>query len=111
MPSAGSGGACCGGAVSATASPRPAPSTRRPVAAHPAHLPSLYTRASGRRHPRWEPDAVIPLVRIGAGGAGRPASLPRQDWGALQSTTNLPQGNELSDSYDEKLRAISQLAF
>src|SRR2546428_12338448 len=30
---------------------------------------------------------------------------------ALQSTTNLPQGNELSDTYDEKSRAISQLAF
>jgi len=58
----------------------------RPMAAHPAHLPSLSVRAPGRHHPRWEPDAVIPHVRICAGGAGRPASLPRQDWGGLQST-------------------------
>ena len=46
------------------------------------------SRAARRRHPRWEPDAVIPHVRICAGGAGRPVSLPRQDWGALQSATN-----------------------
>ena len=38
------------------------------------HAPTL----SVRHHPRQEPDAGKPQVRICAGGAGRPASLPRQ---------------------------------
>src|SRR3989442_11045685 len=64
----------------------PAPKPGLPLAADPAHLSSLSVRAPGRRHPRWEPDAGIPHVRICAGGAGEPASLPRQDWGGLLST-------------------------
>jgi hypothetical protein len=27
--------------------------------------------------PRWEPDAVVPRVRVCAGGGGQPPSLPR----------------------------------
>jgi len=57
-----------------------------PAPAVPAHLSSVSTRAPRRCDPRWEPDAVAPHVRICAGGAGRPASLPRQDWGGLQGT-------------------------
>jgi hypothetical protein len=40
--------------------------TRRPVGAP-------------RQHPRQEPDAVVPLVRIRGGGGGQPSSLPRPD--------------------------------
>ena len=32
------------------------------------HLSSLSTRAPGRHYPRWEPDAVMPHVRICGGG-------------------------------------------
>src|SRR5262252_485140 len=40
-------------------------------------LPSLSSRALGRPHPRWEPDAVTPLVRIYGGGCERSRSLLR----------------------------------
>ena len=63
-----------------------------PLAASAAHLPALSLRAPRRRHPRWEPDAVVPLVRICAGGAGRPASLPRHPerrWSAHRAAERL----------------------
>src|SRR6266851_4191617 len=40
-------------------------------------LSSLSSRALGRLHPRWEPDAVTPLVRICGGGHERSWSLLR----------------------------------
>ena len=40
----------------------------RAVAPVGSYLPPLSSRASGRPHPRWEPDAVMPLVRICGGG-------------------------------------------
>src|SRR5439155_19253781 len=70
-----------------------------PVATIPAHLPSVPARAPRRRYPRQEPDAVVPHVRICAGGAGRPASLPRKDWGGdsrgLEGTPGEGLGNKL----------------
>ncbi len=45
------------------------------VASARAHLSSLSPRAPGRHHPRWEPDAVMPLVRICGGGVQRWAFL------------------------------------
>src|SRR5881227_2465828 len=41
---------------------------------HPASLSQCSIR---RSHPRWEPYAVIPLVRICAGGGLQGSSLPR----------------------------------
>src|SRR5206468_3723169 len=40
----------------------------RPVAATRPHLPSLSPRAPRRCHPKQEPDAVMPHVRIRGGG-------------------------------------------
>ncbi len=40
-------------------------------------LSSLSSRAPGRSYPRWEPDAVTPLVRICGGGHGRSRSILR----------------------------------
>ena len=48
------------------------------MVADPAHLPSVPARALRRRDPRWEPDAVVPLVRICGGGVSREAALLRQ---------------------------------
>src|SRR5260370_14774151 len=42
-----------------------------------SRLSSLSSRALGRSHPRWEPDAVTPLVRICGGGQERSWSLLR----------------------------------
>src|ERR1700677_3845330 len=42
-----------------------------------SRLSSLSSRALGRLHPRWEPDAVTPLVRICGGGHERSWSLLR----------------------------------
>src|SRR5439155_11462838 len=44
---------------------------RRTLAAHPAPLPSLPVGATRRCHPRQEPDAVMPHVRIRGGGGQR----------------------------------------
>jgi hypothetical protein len=44
-------------------------------------LSSLSSRALGRRHPRWEPDAVTPLVRICGGGH-------EQSWSLLRLSQN-----------------------
>src|SRR5438445_7562433 len=52
---------------------------------HPA---SLSQRALRRSHPRWEPYAVMPLVRICAGGGQRWSSLPRP-WPAFGSVSDL----------------------
>src|SRR5204863_6511092 len=48
-----------------------------PVASARPPLPSLPRCALRRRHSRQEPDAVVPLVRIGGGGRGKPRSLLR----------------------------------
>jgi hypothetical protein len=40
-------------------------------------LSALSAGASRRPHPRWEPDAVVPLVRICGGGRERSWSLLR----------------------------------
>ena len=70
--SAGSGGACCGAAARGTICPGSGCSAlRRPLASARAHLPSLSARALRRHHPRQEPDAVMPLVRICGGGYER----------------------------------------
>ena len=50
-------------------------------------LPSLSFSAFWRHYPRQEPYAVVPHVRICAGGVGQPAFLPRpwadtKGWGA-----------------------------
>jgi len=55
----------------------------QPLATYAAHLPSLSARALRRGDLRWEPDAVVPLVRICGGGAPRGASLLRHDLGLL----------------------------
>ena len=47
------------------------------VAATCPHLSSLSPRATRRYHPRQEPDAVMPLVRICGGGYGQSSSLLR----------------------------------
>jgi len=49
----------------------------RPVASSPANSTSLPRRAFRRSYPREEPYAVIPPVRICAGGDQRWSSLPR----------------------------------
>lgn len=64
--------------VASPASPQPRQSLALATYAAPlgslasacSHLPSLSSRASSRHHPRWEPDAVVPLVRICGGGRG-----------------------------------------
>jgi hypothetical protein len=49
----------------------------RPVASTRSHLSSLSPRALRRCHPRQEPDAVMPLVRICGGGYEQSSSLLR----------------------------------
>jgi len=39
---------------------------------HREYLSSLSSRAPRRHYPRWEPDAVTPLVRICGGGREQP---------------------------------------
>jgi hypothetical protein len=50
----------------------------------PARMcPPLSPRSLGRHHPRWEPDAVMPLVRICEGGGQQCSSLLQlQEYGA-----------------------------
>src|SRR5881296_248090 len=62
--------------VAGPQAPQPEPSSavgadetlHRPVAATRPHLPSLSPRAPRRCHPKQEPDAVMPHVRIRGGG-------------------------------------------
>src|SRR5207249_8635631 len=49
----------------------------RSLAPARSHLPSLSERALRRHHPRQEPDAVTPPVRICGGGPERSGSLLR----------------------------------
>src|SRR5207247_2362445 len=50
---------------------------RRPLASDPTYLSSLSDRALHRHHPRQEPDAVMPHVRIRGGGGQRWSFLLR----------------------------------
>ena len=66
--------------------PRPPPAVApyatlyRTVASDGFDLSSLSHGAPRRHDPRWEPDAVVPLVRICGGGHERSWSLLRLGW-------------------------------
>jgi hypothetical protein len=66
--------------------PRPSPAMApyatlyRTVASDGFDLSSLSHGAPRRHDPRWEPDAVVPLVRICGGGHERSWSLLRLGW-------------------------------
>jgi hypothetical protein len=71
--------------------PRPPPAVAPHEAFHPAvasdgfNQSSLFACASRRFDPRWEPDAVAPLVRICGGGQ-------EQSWSLLRLTRSNPGG-------------------
>ena len=61
---------------------------------------------------RWRPTTVPQGGDFAVGqtpGEASPKCL--LNWEALQSTTNWQQGNEFPEGYDEKPRAINELAF
>src|SRR5207245_11424332 len=55
----------------------PVASYKLQVASSRPKLPPVSPRPPWRRHPRQEPDAVMPHVRICGGGRGQPRSLLR----------------------------------
>ena len=78
-----SGGACCAPQPRQPLTWSRMGALRRPLASDPAHLSSLSARALRRHHPRQEPDAVIPHVRICGGGDQRWSFLLRLVWSAV----------------------------